>query len=54
MEWKFKGHKQGEFLLMDALRRSLGAAAQIGAMAVLVEAKDEAAEAFYGTSASRR
>lgn len=44
---QIKGRKQGEFLLMDALRRSLEAAAQIGAMAVLVEAKDEAAEAFY-------
>jgi predicted N-acetyltransferase YhbS len=47
VDHQLKGQKQGEFLLMDALRRSLEAAAQIGAMAVLVEAKDEAAEAFY-------
>jgi len=37
----------GEFLLMDALRRSLAAAADFAAMAVVVDAKDEAAEAFY-------
>lgn len=37
----------GQFLLMDALRRSLGAAAEIAAMAVLVDAKDEAADNFY-------
>ncbi len=44
---QLKGQKQGEFLLMDALRRSLEAASLIGAMAVLVDAKNEAAEAFY-------
>ena len=32
---------------MDALWRSLGAATQIAAMAVLVDAKDQAAEDFY-------
>lgn len=32
---------------MNALRRSLEAAANIAAMAVLVDAKDDAAEAFY-------
>lgn len=42
-----KGRGAGEFLLMDALRRSLVAAADIAAMAVVVDAKDEAAEAFY-------
>lgn len=41
----FKG--VGEFLLMDALRRSHEHAAQIAAMAVVVDAKDEAAESFY-------
>ena len=34
-------------LLMDALWRSLDAAAQIAAMAVVVDAKDKAAKAFY-------
>lgn len=42
-----KGRGAGEFLLMDALRRSLEAAVDIAAMAVIVDAKDEAAEAFY-------
>ena len=32
---------------MDALHRSLQAAANIAAMAVVVDAKDDAAEAFY-------
>lgn len=42
-----KGKGLGEFLLMDALHRSLEAAAGIAAMAVIVDAKDKAAEAFY-------
>jgi len=42
-----KGRGIGQFLLMDALWRSLGAAAQIAAMAVLVDAKDQGAEGFY-------
>ena len=42
-----KGKGVGQFLLMDALRRSLDAAAGIASMAVVVDAKDEAAEAFY-------
>lgn len=37
----------GEFLLMDALRRSFEHAAQIAAMAVVVDAKDDSAESFY-------
>lgn len=37
----------GEFLLADALRRSLEAAQQIAAMAVIVDAKNERAESFY-------
>ena len=42
-----KGKGAGQFLLMDALRRSVEAAANIAAMAVVVDAKDEAAEAFW-------
>ena len=42
-----KGRGIGQFLLMDALHRSLEAAANIAAMAVVVDAKDDAAEAFY-------
>ncbi|MDN5753960.1 MAG: GNAT family N-acetyltransferase [Nitrosospira sp.] len=41
------GQGVGEFLLADALRRSLEAAQQIAAMAVIVEAKDGQAESFY-------
>lgn len=41
------GQGMGEFLLVDALRRSLEAAQQIAAMAVIVDAKDERAESFY-------
>ena len=37
----------GEFLLMDALARSLEHASQIAAMAVVVDAKDDVAESFY-------
>jgi GNAT superfamily N-acetyltransferase len=42
-----KGQGLGVFLLMDALRRSLQAAASIAAMAVVVDAKDDTAETFY-------
>jgi len=42
-----RGKGLGEFLLMDALHRSLEAAAGIAAMAVIVDAKDEEAVAFY-------
>lgn len=42
-----KGQGLGQFLLMDALHRCLHAAANIAAMAVVVDAKDDAAEAFY-------
>ena len=42
-----KGQGLGEFLLLDALHRSLASAAQIAAMAVIVDAKDAAAAAFY-------
>lgn len=43
-----KGKGLGEFLLMDALHRSLEAAAEIAAMAVVVDAKGKDASAFYG------
>lgn len=42
-----KGQGVGEFLLLDALRRSLETAQHVGAMAVIVDAKDERAESFY-------
>jgi len=42
-----RGKGLGEFLLMDALHRSLMAAAEIAAMAVIVDAMDNEAAAFY-------
>jgi len=42
-----KGQGLGQFLLLDALYRSLQAAASIAAMAVVVGARDAAAAAFY-------
>lgn len=44
---RFRGKGLGQFLLMDALHRSQQAAAGIAAMAVVVDAKDETASAFY-------
>ena len=42
-----KGQGLGEFLLLDALHRSLQTAATIASMAVVVDAKDDAAARFY-------
>jgi len=42
-----RGQGMGEFLLVNALHRSLEASTDIAAMAILVDAKDEAAVAFY-------
>lgn len=42
-----RGLGYGEMLLLDALVRSLAASATIGAAAVIVDAKDDAARQFY-------
>jgi predicted GNAT family N-acyltransferase len=42
-----KGQHLGEFLLMDALHRSLSQCDQIGSLAVVVDAKDDQACLFY-------
>lgn len=42
-----KGKTYGSHLLLDALNRSLTHASEIAAMAVVVDAKEEAAAAFY-------
>ena len=42
-----KGQGMGQFLLMDAMHRSLQGALAIAAMALVVDAKDDAAAAFY-------
>lgn len=43
----FKGQKLGEFLLLDALYRSLQQSRQVASFAVIVDAKDESARLFY-------
>ncbi|OGT47497.1 MAG: GNAT family N-acetyltransferase [Gammaproteobacteria bacterium RIFCSPHIGHO2_12_FULL_41_15] len=43
----FQGKKTGLYLLMDAIKRSLAISKQIGVMAMIVDAKDEKAAAFY-------
>ena len=42
-----RGIKIGSFLLLDALKRSLAVSLQIGIVAVIVDAKNEAAVNFY-------
>ena len=44
----YQGRRLGSDLLLDALRRALAAATAIGARAVIVQAIDERAKAFYG------
>jgi len=43
----FRGKGRGEKLLMDALYRSLKLSEQVASTGVVVDAKDEAARAFY-------
>jgi predicted GNAT family N-acyltransferase len=43
----FKGQKLGEFLLLDALHRCLRTSREVASVAVVVDAKDEAAQRFY-------
>ncbi len=51
---RFRGQGLGEYLLMDALRRSWTLSREIAAMAVLVDAKDEDAASFYESYDFRR
>jgi predicted GNAT family N-acyltransferase len=44
---RLQGQGAGEHLLMNALHRSLQASRQVAAVAVIVDAKDEDAVAFY-------
>jgi GNAT superfamily N-acetyltransferase len=44
-----RGQGLGEFLLMDALRRALFGSETVASFAVLVEAKNDSAVAFYQT-----
>lgn len=43
----FKGHKLGELLLMDALKRALVHSYEIASVGVVVDAKDHRASLFY-------
>ena len=43
----FRGQRLGEILLMDALKRSLHGSRQLASFAVIVDAKDDSAKAFY-------
>ena len=42
-----RGKGAGEHLLMDALRRALGASREVASVAVVVDAKDDDAASFY-------
>jgi len=44
----FKGQRVGELLLMSALKQALDHSQRIASMAVVVDAKDDTAKAFYG------
>jgi len=44
---RYRGQGLGEILLMDALRRALAQSSQIAAVAVVVDASDDAAARFY-------
>jgi len=43
----FQGKGAGEYLLMDALHRSLQASREVASVAVVVDAKDDQAAGFY-------
>lgn len=43
----FRRQRLGEFLLMDALRRTLIGSAQVASVAVVVDPKDDEARSFY-------
>ena len=44
---RFRGQRLGEFLLLDALHRSLEQSRQVASAAVIVDAKDDSAHRFY-------
>jgi predicted GNAT family N-acyltransferase len=47
VDGRFQGQRLGEQLLMDALHRSLRTSKELASAAVVVDAKDDAASAFY-------
>jgi GNAT superfamily N-acetyltransferase len=44
---KYRAHRFGDLLLVDAIKRSLRQSREVGAMVVVVDAKDDAARRFY-------
>ena len=44
---RFRGQRSGEFLLLDALYRSLQQSRHVASAAVIVDAKDDVARRFY-------
>lgn len=44
---QFRGQRLGEYLLVDALRRARQASQSVASVAVIVDAKDDSAAAFY-------
>lgn len=47
VDHRYSGQGAGEFLLVDALQRAFTQSSQIAAAAVVVDALDEVAAAFY-------
>jgi len=47
VDTRLRGKGAGEHLLMDALRRALEASREVASVAVVVDAKDDGAVAFY-------
>jgi GNAT superfamily N-acetyltransferase len=47
VDTRLQGRGMGEYLLLDALRRALEASREVASIAVVVDAKDAAALAFY-------
>lgn len=51
---RVRGQGMGKFLVIDALQRVLGAAKTLAVFAIVVDAKDESAAAFYQRIGFRR
>jgi GNAT superfamily N-acetyltransferase len=51
---RMRGKRVGGLLLVDTLRRILSAARSLAVFAIVVDAKDEPAAAFYGSFGFRR
>jgi GNAT superfamily N-acetyltransferase len=47
VDQRYRGQRLGGALLIDALRRCLGISREVGAIGVVVDAKDDSARSFY-------